>query len=108
LLVHLDGGEAEGPPADWDVGHFVNLAAVVRGPHGSLLVVGDSYRSLGWDGHHLQPAGAFAKALARGGGREGGIHCICSTAEAGGVRARLRDAGYDVRHWDNGTADPGR
>ena len=105
LLDYLEGKEVEAPPHEWDVGHFVNLAALVRGPGGSLVVVRDSYRSLGWEGHHLQPATAIARALARGDGREGGVLCVASAAGAGSLEASLLEAGFVVRHWDNGTPE---
>ena len=107
LLDYLAGREVEPPPHEWDIGHFVNLAAAVRGPRGTLLVVRDSYRSLGWEGHHLQPAGALARALARGDGREGGVLCVAFAARAAALEDRLAGAGFELRHWDNGTPDPG-
>lgn len=107
LLGQLAGREVEPRPAEWDVGHFVNLASIVRGPGGSLAVVRDSYRSLGWDGYHLQPADAFARALERDDGREGGVLCASPSTQETALRERLAGAGFDLRHWDNGTADPG-
>jgi hypothetical protein len=103
LLAHLAGLETSGPLADWDVGHFVNVAALLRGPGGSLLVVRDTYRSLGWDGHHLQPADAFAHALERQDGREGGVLCVLPPADEVVLRERLADGGFELRYWDNGT-----
>jgi len=103
LLAHLAGQEAGASPPDWDVGHFVNLAALVRGRAGALVVVRDSYRSLGRDGYHAQPAFALARALERGDGREGGVLCVVPSATAPELRARLEEAGYDLRQWDNGT-----
>jgi hypothetical protein len=94
----------EPPPADWDVGHFLNLAAVVAGPARSLVLVRDSYRSLGLDGHHLQPADALANALLRGDGREGGVLCFALAMDADALRARLAADGFDLRGWDNGTS----
>lgn len=46
--------------------NLVNVAALIRGQGGSLLVVRDSYSSLGWERYHLQPPDAFARALERG------------------------------------------
>ena len=103
LLSYLATQEGDAAPHEWDVGHFVNLAASVRGPVGTLLVVRDSYRSLGWSGYHLQPADAFARALERDDGQEGGVLCIAPAGEAAALRRRLAGAGYDIRHWDNGT-----
>ncbi|MDQ3890359.1 MAG: hypothetical protein M3312_07380 [Actinomycetota bacterium] len=105
LLDHLAGRDADGPPAEWDVGHFVNLAALVRGPRRALVVVRDSYRSLGWDGYHLQPADVVARALERGDGREGGVLCICPAGDAEALGAQLLEGGYELRHWDNGTPE---
>ena len=38
------------PPADWDTGHFVELAQLLRGRRGALVLVRDSYPTLGWAG----------------------------------------------------------
>jgi hypothetical protein len=103
LLAYLQGVDVEGPPPDWDVGHFVNLAAVFNGPARSLVLVRDSYRSLGADGHHLQPAEAVAAALQRGDGREGGALCLALEADADALRARLTSEGFELRDWENGT-----
>ncbi len=107
LLAHLAGENVEPPPPEWDTGHFVNLAGILRGPARSLLLVRDSYPRLGWRGYHLQPAEALAQALERGDGREGGVLCIASPASARALGRELAAAGYDLRHWDNGTP-PGR
>jgi hypothetical protein len=106
LVEYLAGGDPEPPEADWDVGHFVNVAGVVTASERALVVVRDSYRSLGWHGHHLQPADAFAGALARGDGREGGVLCISPSLEEAALREYLARGGFNLRHWDNGT--PGR
>ncbi len=103
LLAHLQGGDVDPPPADWDVGHYVNLAAVLAGPARSLVFVRDSYRSLGLDGHHLQPAEAVAAALLRGDGREGGVLCFAPASDEAALRARLGADGFELRDWDNGS-----
>jgi hypothetical protein len=105
VLDHLAGRPVAPPPADWDVGHFVSLAASVVGPRRSLIVVRDTYPTLGWSGYHVQPPEVVAKALARGDGREGGILWICALERAASVRGRLEAAGYELRYWDNGTPD---
>lgn len=99
LLAELAGDEVDGPPSEWDVGHYVELAAVVRGRGGSLVVVSDSYPTLGWDGVHLQPPRALAAALRRDDGREGGVLCVLAAERAGEVQA----LGFDIGFWDNGT-----
>jgi hypothetical protein len=104
VLAHLSGEVPDPPAPDWRVGHFVNLLGTIRGQGGSLLLLRDTYATLGWGGHHVQPPGAFAAALEREDGREGGILCICPALEREAVRGRLGD--YDLRHWVNGTPDP--
>src|SRR5205085_6548914 len=63
LLAELRGEPVGAPPTDWDVGHFVELIALVRGPGGALVVVRGSYRSLGWGGTHLQRPRPVAAVL---------------------------------------------
>ena len=103
VLDHLAGGDPDPPPADWDVGHFVELATLVRGPAGALVVVRDTYQELGLAGHHVQPPDRVAAALRRDDGRGGGVIAICAGAAAGDLRERLRGAGLELGGWDNGT-----
>lgn len=103
LLDYLAGGNPTPPAPEWDVGHFVNIAAIVTAGERGLVVVRDSYRSLGWEGHHLQPADAFAVALERDDRREGGVLCVAPAADAAALGERLATAGFELRHWDNGT-----
>lgn len=107
LLDHLGGRRAEAPPPDWDCGHFLTLAACVGGSGGALVVVRDTYRQLGWDGYHLQPASAVAKALERGDEHEGGVLCVLHAPVAEALTERLGVAGFRLRHWDNGSPDRG-
>ena len=106
VVDHLMGGSPDSPPADWDVGHFVNLATLVRGPGGSIVVVRDTYRELGVQGHHLQPPDRVAAALRRDDGSEGGVLAVCAAAVGSGLRDRLQSEGFELRHWDNGTPEP--
>jgi hypothetical protein len=103
LLAVLAGEKVEGPPCEWDEGHFVSLAMLVRGAGGVLVGIRDTYRSLGWNAQHLQPPEAVAAALARGDGREGGVLCVVRAGEAGALRARLASEGFELRDWDNGS-----
>jgi len=107
VVAHLNGGAPDPPPSDWDVGHFVNLAALVRGPAGALVVVRDTYPELGFGGHHLQPPDRVAAALRRDDGREGGVLAVVEVAAADALRGRLRAAGFELRSWDNGTPPSG-
>ncbi len=103
LLAEFSGRHVEGPPADWDVGHFCELELLLRGPGGSLVVVHDSYPTLGWNGRHLQPPRAVAAALERDDGNEGGILAVAAVAVAGEVEELARRLGVELGLWDNGT-----
>jgi hypothetical protein len=104
LLAHLDGETVETSPApDWEVGHFVELARLLRGRGGSLVLVVDSYPSLGWLGRHLQPPAAVSAALERGDGREGGVLVVAPPESTGDVTALAAELGLEVALWDNGT-----
>jgi hypothetical protein len=107
LLDHLLGRIVETPPPDWDGGHFLTIAAGVGGPGGALVVLRDTYSQLGWDGYHLQPVAAVAAALERNDGNEGGVLCACGAPAARALAGRLGEAGFRLRHWDNGTPDGG-
>lgn len=102
LLALLDGHEPPEPPAaDWDVGHYVELLQLVCGAAGGLVVVRDSYPSLGWSGHHLQPPATLAAALMRGDGREGGMLAAVAPSDAAAVQAIAAELGLEVRLWNN-------
>ena len=107
LLDHLLGLPTKAPAPDWDCGHFLALVAALGGPGGTLVVLRDTYAELGWGGYHLQPAGAVAAALERGDGSEGGVLCVCAASAAEELSGRLDEAGFELRHWDNGTPERG-
>ena len=102
VLAHLRGEAVDPPPADWDVGHFVNLAALARGPAGEIVVVRDTYQELGLGGHHLQPPDRVAAALRRGDGHEGGMLAVL--AGRGPDRARASSA--TASSFATGTTEP--
>ena len=103
LLSALAGGAPEVAACEWDEGHFLSLCALIRGAAGALIGVRDTYRSLGWHGHHLQPPSAVAAALQRGDGREGGVLCVTSSRAAPALRDALAAGGFELRVWDNGS-----
>jgi len=107
LISYLTSGNADvGAPPDWEVGHFVGMFGRIEGPGGTLVIVGDTYRSLGWQGVHLQPIERLAHALARtGSGRASGVVLVVSRDDASKVERALRGAGLEIRTWDNGTPD---
>ncbi|HEX6709245.1 MAG TPA: hypothetical protein VF068_02850 [Rubrobacter sp.] len=107
LLDYLLGRLVETPPPDWDCGHFLTIAACLGGPGGALVVLRDTYPQLGWNGYHPQPAGAVAAALTRDDGLEGGVLCVCEAPATEILAGRLGEAGFELRHWDNGSPDGG-
>jgi hypothetical protein len=107
LLGHLVGGADEGPPPDWDVGHFVCVIGSVRGARGRLCGIADTYPSLGRGGVHVQPAGRLALALRRPGRAAGGMIVAAASDEAPAVRACAAALGLQERAWDNGSVMAG-
>ncbi|HEY2651568.1 MAG TPA: hypothetical protein VGI50_06590 [Solirubrobacteraceae bacterium] len=102
VLAVLDGEEvADPPPADWDVGHFVELMQLLRGRRGGVVLVRDSYPSLGWSGVYLQPPGAVAGALNRGDGRDGGVLAVAPSDRSAELEQLAADLGIEVKMWDN-------
>jgi hypothetical protein len=106
MLDHLLGGTQDGPPADWDVGHFVCIVGRVRGPAGCLYAIADTYPSLGNRGVHAQPAQRLVRALQRPQMDPGGALAIVPEMHAPAVRAGAADLGLNERAWDNGTVKP--
>jgi hypothetical protein len=107
IVDHLLMGKAlpEVEP-DWRVGHFCSLAGVVRGPAAELVVIRDTYRAMGWRGHHVQTYAALASALDRDGTGAGGVLLITTVADADAVRAAVEDLPLLNELWDNGSPQP--
>lgn len=100
------GDDAVGPDADWDVGHFVGCAGTVEGDRGTLVLIADTYPTLGPGGLHLQPVERVAHALRRPDiPGDGGVIVYIGTAAAADLRARLEAAGLRLGLWDNGSPD---
>ncbi len=104
LIGYLLDGRQDGPPPDWDVGHFACLIGRVRGPGGSLYGVADTYPSLGRRGIHLQPQERLAAALERRDMPAGGMIVIAFAAYAPAVREAAAAVGLVEGLWDNGSA----
>jgi hypothetical protein len=102
LIDELAGRPAPDPTPDWDVGHYVELAGLITGEGGALVHVHDTYPSLGWDGHHLQPPRVVAAALLRGDGREGGVLVVVPAGRAAEVESLAAGLDLDIGIWDNG------
>ena len=102
----VSGDDAGGPPPDWDVGHLVGAFGLIDGPSGTLVLVGDTYRSLGANATYLQPIERVAASLRRDGlETSGGILVYAASADAAALRSSL--AGFDLAVWDNGSPDLG-
>jgi hypothetical protein len=98
------GDDGDGDESEWDVGHFVGLLGRIHGPKGTLVVVGDTYRVLGWQGLHLQPIERMARAFERTGtGQPSGAIVVASPPDGPEVERALRAAGLELDVWDNGT-----
>jgi hypothetical protein len=102
LIDELAGRPGPDPTPDWDVGHYVELAGLITGEGGALVHVHDTYPSLGWDGHHLQPPRVVAAALLRGDGREGGVLVVVPAGRAAEVESLAAGLDLDIGIWDNG------
>jgi hypothetical protein len=96
-------GRPDGPPPDWDVGHFVCIVGRLRGPGGSLYLVADTYPSLGAGGVHLQPRERLAAAIDRRDMPAGGVIVVIAIQDAPAIRAGAGELGLTEGVWDNGT-----
>jgi hypothetical protein len=103
LLGYLLDGTDQGPPADWDVGHFACVFARVRGAGGSLYGIADTYPALGDGGVHMQPQEQLAKALERRDMPAGGMFVVVFAENAPSVRTGAGALGLIEGIWDNGT-----
>jgi hypothetical protein len=103
-LRYLQSGALDGPPADWDVGHFVCLLGAVHGPAGTLVIVADTYPTLGWRGIHLQPIERIVAALERPGRTAGGVLAVARPGDVSTLRDFAAMVGLVEEPWDNGTA----
>ncbi|TMK97022.1 MAG: hypothetical protein E6G34_12885 [Actinobacteria bacterium] len=103
LLAYLYSGQQQGPPPDWDVGHFSCIFGRARGPSGTLYALADTYPSLGSGGVHVQPAERLALALERPLMPPGGAIVVVADAEAARVREGAATLGLREQAWDNGT-----
>ena len=104
ILGHLQNGGDDGPPPDWDVGHFACVFGRITGPGGVLYCVADTYPSLGNNGVHLQPQERLAAAIDRRDKPAGGVIVVLGADDASAVRAGARELGLQEGLWDNGTA----
>lgn len=107
LSRYLDTGTDEAAPPRWHAGHFVILAGLIEGAVGRLVLVADSYRSLGVDGLHLQPVERLAAALRRDGMPPGGVLLVVPAGQRTATTDVVTSAGLRPKPWDNGSSDVG-
>ena len=107
LLGHLLTGEPQGPPPDWDVGHFACILGCVQGPAGRLYAGADTYPALGSRGVHMQPQERLAAAIDRRDMPAGGVLVVAFVQDAAVVRAGAGALGLQESIWDNGTVARG-
>jgi hypothetical protein len=105
MLDYLYDGTVDGPPPDWDVGHFACIVARTNGPLGRLYAVADTYPSLGDRGVHLQPEERLALAIARPDKPAGGVIAVVAAEEAEQLRRDAASLGLHQGLWDNGTVE---
>jgi hypothetical protein len=107
LLRYLEtGDDSRWPAADWAVGHFVSLLGTIDGRVGSLVLVADTYRSLGNAATYLQPIERVAAAIRREElATAGGVLVYAASADAGVLGGRIAAAGLEIGVWDNGSRD---
>ncbi len=107
VMAYLDAGDdAVGPPPDWDVGHFVSAVGTIEGAAGTLVLIADTYGTLGPGGLHLQPLERVAHALRRPDiPGDGGVIVYIRADAADALRARFTAAGLQIGLWDNGSPD---
>jgi hypothetical protein len=106
LLTYLETGDASaGPEPDWAVGHFVGCLGVLDGARGKLVIITDTYATLGLHGVHLQPIERVAAALAREGMTPGGALLMLPGERRDAVSSTVVRAGLEIGVWDNGSLD---
>jgi hypothetical protein len=103
MLGHLLHGVDDGPPPDWDVGHFACVVGCARGPAGRLYVLADTYPALGSRGLHMQPERRLAAAIERRDMPAGGVIVVVASEDGTSVRAGADALGLAEGIWDNGT-----
>jgi hypothetical protein len=100
LLDYLNTGLDDGPASEWAVGHWIALLGTVTGTKGTLVLVADTYPSLGAVGLHLQPIERLARALE---GR--GLLLVSLVEHCGDIARDLETAKLTIGAWDNGSTD---
>lgn len=104
VLGFLAGQNTEGPPPDWNVGHYIAIVGWVQGSKNKLAVCADTYRSIGWQGMHLQPLSRIADSLRRDDSEfSGGAFVVINPSQEEIIRNLGAKLKLSCELWDNGT-----
>jgi len=101
LAALLHGGAPWPSEADWDLGHFISLAGLVRGPAATWVLVRDTYKAFGAAGYGVQRPARVAAALHRDGSGTGGVLLLVPTERIEAVREALGGLAVEECLWDN-------
>ncbi|PSN19951.1 hypothetical protein C7271_04635 [filamentous cyanobacterium CCP5] len=106
-MTYLAGGSITPSPADWQVGHFALLAGRLQGHQNTLYALLDTYPHFGWNGLHLQPPEALARALARPDlDTAGGVALFMAAHQKESLEPAIGRSGLRIAPWNNGSPEP--
>jgi len=104
VIGFLSGQDVQGPPADWNVGHYIGIMGWAQGSESKLAICADTYRSIGWQGMHLQPLARIADSLRRDDSEfSGGAFIVISPSQEAIIRGLAEKLKLSCELWDNGT-----
>ena len=100
----LSGHQVQEPPADWNVGHYIGIMGWTQGSKNKLAICADTYRSIGWQGMHLQPLDRIADSLRRDDSEfSGGAFVVINPSHEAIIRNLAANLKLTCELWDNGT-----
>jgi len=104
VFNYLSGATEVGPEADWNVGHYIGILGWIEGSKRKLAICADTYRSIGWQGVHVQPLDRIAASLRRDDSEfSGGVFIVISPANESIIRNLAAKLQLSCELWDNGT-----
>ena len=104
VFSYLSGQDPLAPAADWNVGHYIAVVGQVVGSKRKMAVCADTYRTIGWQGTHLQPFDRIADSLRRDDSEfSGGAFIVVSPSAKEQVLKIANGLNLRSELWDNGT-----
>jgi hypothetical protein len=104
VFSYLSGQDPLAPAADWNVGHYIAVVGQVAGSKRKMAVCADTYRTIGWQGTHLQPFDRIADSLRRDDSEfSGGAFIVVSPSAKEQVLKIANGLNLRSELWDNGT-----